>query len=108
MYLFRYNINMYIIKQTDIFSKWLLKLKDTKAKVAILRWIQRVQEGNFGDYKSISSEINELRITTGPGYRVYYTIRNEEIVILLIAGDKSTQSEDILKATKIAKELKDD
>ena len=99
---------MYIIKQTDIFSKWLLKLKDTKAKVAILRRIQRVQEGNFGDYKSISSEINELRIITGPGYRVYYTIRNEEIVILLIAGDKSTQSEDILKAIKIAKELKDD
>ena len=108
VYLIRYNIHMYILKQTDIFSKWLLKLKDTKAKVAILRRIQRVQEGNFGDYKSISSEINELRITTGPGYRVYYTIRNEEIVILLIAGDKSTQSEDILKAKKIAKELKDD
>ena len=108
MYLIRYNIYMYIIKQTDIFSKWLLKLKDTKAKVAILRRIQRVQEGNFGDYKSISSEISELRITTGPGYRVYYTIQNEEIVILLIAGDKSTQSEDILKAKKIAKELKDD
>jgi len=99
---------MYIIKQTEIFSKWLLKLKDTKAKVAILRRIQRVQEGNFGDYKSISSEISELRITTGPGYRVYYTKRNEEIVILLIGGDKSTQTEDILKAKKIAKELKDD
>lgn len=99
---------MYMIKQTEIFSKWLLKLKDTKAKVAILRRIGRVQEGNFGDCKSISSEIIELRITTGPGYRVYYTIRKEEIVILLIAGDKSTQTEDILKAKKIAKELKDD
>ena len=76
--------------------------------MAILRRIGRVQEGNFGDYKSISSEISELRITTGPGYRVYYTIRKEEIVILLIAGDKSTQTEDILKAKKIAKELKDD
>ena len=108
MYLFRYNLNMYMVKQTEIFSKWLLKLKDTKAKVAILRRIQRVQEGNFGDYKSISSEISELRITTGPGYRIYYTKRNEEIVILLIAGDKSTQTDDILKAKKIAKELNDD
>ena len=97
-----------MIKQTEIFSKWLLKLKDTKAKVAILRRIQRVQEGNFGDYKSISSEINELRITTGPGYRVYYTKRNEEIVILLIAGDKSTQTEDISRAKKIVKELEND
>lgn len=108
VYLIRYNIVMYMIKQTEIFSKWLLKLKDTKAKVAILRRIQRVQEGNFGDYKSVSSEISELRISTGPGYRVYYTKRNEEIVILLIAGNKSTQTEDILKAIKIAKELKDD
>jgi len=108
MYLIRYNITMYLIKQTEIFSKWLLKLKDTKAKVAILRRIQRVQEGNFGDYKAVSSEISELRITTGPGYRVYYTKQNEEIVILLITGDKSTQTEDILKAKKIAKELKDD
>jgi len=108
VYLIRYNIIMYTIKQTELFSKWLLKLKDTKAKVAILRRIQRVQEGNFGDYKSVSSEISELRITTGPGYRVYYTKRNEEIVILLIAGDKSTQTEDILKAKKIAEELKDD
>ena len=108
MYLFRYNLNMYMVKQTEIFSKWLLKLKDTKAKVAILRRIQRVQEGNFGDYKKISSEISELRITTGPGYRIYYTKQNEEIVILLIAGDKSTQTDDILKAKKIAKELNDD
>ena len=99
---------MYIIKQTEIFSKWLLKLKDTKAKVAILRRIGRVQEGNFGDCKSISSEISELRITTGPDYRVYYTIRKEAIVIIFIGGDKSTQTEDILKAKKIAKELKDD
>ena len=97
-----------MIKQTEIFSKWLLKLKDTKAKVAILRRLQRVQEGNFGDHKSISSEISELRITTGPGYRVYYTKRNEEIVILLIAGDKSTQTEDISRAKKIVKELEND
>ena len=108
MYLIRYNVFMHMIKQTDIFSKWLSKLKDTKAKVAILRRIQRVKEDNFGDYKSISSEVSELRITTGPGYRVYYTKRNEEIIILLVGGDKSTQKEDIIKAKKIAKELQDD
>jgi len=42
---------MYRIKQTDIFSKWLIKLKDIKGKVAILRRIERVKNGNFGDYK---------------------------------------------------------
>ncbi len=96
---------MYIIKQTNIFSKWLLKLKDTKGKVSILRRIDRMKLGNFGDYKSVGNNISELRITIGPGYRVYYTQKGDEIIILLIAGDKSTQSDDIKKANKILKEL---
>ena len=86
MYLLGYNIDMYIIKQTDTFSKWLRKLKDIKGKVAVLRRIDRMKLGNFGDYKSVGANISELRVTTGPGYRVYYTTQNEEILILLI-GD---------------------
>lgn len=50
-------------------------------------------------------KVSELRITTGPGYRVYYTQKDDEIIILLIAGDKSTQSDDISKAKQILKEL---
>jgi putative addiction module killer protein len=97
---------MYIIKQTNIFTKWLKKLKDIKAKVSIIRRIDRIKLGNFGDYKVLSDEISELRFTTGPGYRVYYTkINNNEIVILLIGGDKSSQKEDIIKAKQILKEI---
>jgi len=96
---------MYLIQQTELFSKWLHKLKDIKGKVAIIRRIERAKQGNFGDYKVISSEISELRITTGPGYRVYYTIKGEEIVLLLVGGDKSTQSKDIEKAKKLKEEL---
>ena len=99
---------MYMIKQTDVFSKWLTKLKDIQAKVSILRRIERVKEGNFGDYKSIGADVSELRITTGPGYRIYYTKRDDEIVILLVGGDKSTQSKDIQKAKELAEELQDD
>ena len=62
---------MYLIKQTDIFSKWLKKLKDTKGRVSIIRRIGRVAQGNFGDHKSVGDEVWELRLTTGPGYRVY-------------------------------------
>ncbi len=83
----------------------MLKLKDTKGKVSILRRIDRMKLGNFGDYKSVGNNISELRITIGPGYRVYYTQKGDEIIILLIAGDKSTQSDDIKKANKILKEL---
>jgi putative addiction module killer protein len=96
---------MYIIKQTNYFSKWLSKLKDVKGKVSILRRIDRMKLGNFGDYKSVGNNINELRITTGPAYRVYYTKQNDEVVVLLIGGDKSSQSDDIKKASEILKEL---
>ena len=96
---------MYLVQQTEVFSKWLHKLKDIKGKVSILRRIERAKGGNFGDYKSIGSDISELRVTTGPGYRIYYTLRGNEFIILLVGGDKSTQAKDIEKAKKIKEEL---
>lgn len=89
---------MYIVKQTNIFSQWLSKLKDTQGKVAVLRRVDRMKFGNFGDHKSVGNNISELRIPTGPGYRVYYTQKDDEIIILLVGGDKSSQSDDIKKA----------
>jgi putative addiction module killer protein len=61
---------MYEVKENDLFSKWLLKLKDIQGKVAIIRRVKRVRAGNFGDHKSVGDKVNELRIKTGPGYRV--------------------------------------
>lgn len=97
----------YNIKQTDVFSKWLFKLKDIKGKVSILRRIERIRKGNFGDYKGLGNEVSELRISVGAGYRVYYTIQNNEVVLLLVGGDKSSQKQDIQKAKELARELKD-
>lgn len=96
---------MFIIKQTENFSKWLKKLKDIKGKVSIIRRIDRIKQGNFGDHKSVGNEVWELRITTGPGYRVYYTKKADEIVVLLVGDDKSSQTNDINKAKEILKEL---
>ncbi len=95
---------MYEIKSTKIFSKWLFKLKDMKGRIAVARRIERMEHGNFGDVKSVGISISELRITTGPGYRVYFTKREAKIIILLVGGDKSTQSADIKKAEKLLKE----
>lgn len=99
---------MYLIKQTAHFSKWLTKLKDLRGRVSILRRIERIKEGNFGDHKSVGSEVSELRITIGAGYRVYYSTKEDEVVILLVGGDKSTQSKDIVKAQQLCKELENE
>ena len=96
---------MYLIKQTEIFSKWLYKLKDIQGKVSILRRVDRMKKGNFGDYKPLGDGVSELRLTTGPGYRVYYTQKDDEIIILLVGGDKSSQSKDIQKAKELLKEF---
>jgi len=95
---------MYKVKESDLFSKWLVKLKDVQGKVAIIRRVKRVRAGNFGDHKSVGDKVSELRITTGPGYRVYYTQQGDEIIVLLVGGDKSSQSKDIEKAKEMAKE----
>jgi len=99
---------MYEIKSTKTFAKWLSKLKDIRGRIAVARRIERMEQGNFGDVKSVASRISELRITTGPGYRVYFTKKEETIIILLIGGDKSTQSKDIEKAETLLEEYDDE
>lgn len=99
---------MYLIKQTNIFSKWLSKLKDTQGKVAVLRRVERMKLGNFGDHKSVVNNISELRITTSTAYRVYYTQKEDEIIVLLVGGDKSSQTDDIKKANEILKEIENE
>ena len=96
---------VYIIQQTESFAKWLASLRDLKAKVAIARRIDRAQHGNLGDCKSVGSGVSEMRINLGSGYRVYFTIRGGEMIILLAGGDKSTQQADIQKAIKWANEV---
>lgn len=93
------------IKSTTIFKKWLDDLKDLRARAKIQTRIKRLQLGNFGDVKPVGEGISELRITEGKGYRVYLKNQNGVIVILLCAGDKSTQENDIKKAKALAEEL---
>lgn len=95
------------IHQSETFSKWLGKLKDIRGKAHILARIERFADGNAGDTKFLSDGIYEMRIHYSPGYRVYYTQIKDQIVLLLVGGAKKTQSRDIKKAIKMAKNLQE-
>ncbi|WP_245312549.1 type II toxin-antitoxin system RelE/ParE family toxin [Bradyrhizobium macuxiense] len=73
----------------------------------IVRRIERVISGNFGDWRSVGGAISEFRIDHGPGYRVDYTRRGKVVVILLCCGDKRTQTKGIRKAKEIAETSED-
>ena len=73
----------------------------------VIRRIERIYDDNFGDYKQLDSNLYELRFTLGKGYRIYYTIQNDVLVLLLKAGDKSKQSKDIELAKTYLKDIKD-
>ncbi|UYO55415.1 type II toxin-antitoxin system RelE/ParE family toxin [Rhodopseudomonas palustris] len=95
------------VRETADFTNWLAALSDLRARLQIVRRIDRIAAGNFGDAKSVGGAVKELRIDYGPGYRVYYTRRGDTVVILLCGGDKRTQSKDIRKAKEIAEALED-
>lgn len=91
----------------DIFGDWLASLKDLRARAKIAVRIDRVAAGNFGDCKSLGEDLYELRIDSGPGYRVYYTMIGKQMVLLLCGGDKRKQSSDIEKAHEYIEDFKE-
>ena len=90
------------IRQTKLYIRWFNRLRDNLVKTRIAVRIRRMQLGHVGDAKSVGDGVFELRFDFGPGYRVYYTERDGEIVVLLAGGDKSTQKQDIEKAKRLA------
>ncbi len=99
---------MFEVRQHEVFSKWLRKLSDRQAQARILVRIGRVEQGNLGDHKSVGGDVSELRMTYGPGYRIYYTMRSNTIIVLLCGGDKGSQDADIARAQELVTELDDE
>lgn len=93
------------IRRTQIFVQWLDELVDVRARARVLVRIRRLAEGNAGDVKPVGEGVSEMRIDYGPGYRVYFTKQGREIIVLLVGGDKRTQSADIKAALRLARNL---
>ena len=94
---------MYEFLKTEEFGEWLSSLADQRAQAKIVSRLERL--GNPGDVKPVGEGVSEMRISHGPGYRVYFKQTEKAVVLLLCGGDKSTQARDIKRAKEIAAEL---
>jgi putative addiction module killer protein len=93
------------IRRTQVFNDWLLNLRDRQGRAKIYARIDRLEDGNPGNSRSVGAGVIEMKIDFGPGYRVYYVQRGEIIIVLLCGGDKSTQSKDIERAKALATQI---
>ena len=73
----------YEIVTTETFRRWLSKVKDRQARKAIAMRLTRAEAGNLGDVKSVGGAVSEMRFFVGKGYRIYFTLREGRLVILL-------------------------
>jgi putative addiction module killer protein len=98
---------MYSIKRTVEFDRWFSSLRDRP--VIRLGWrLDKAQRGLLGDVKPVGDEVFEMREFFGSGWRMYYTVRQDTLILMLDGGEKSTQSADIKVAIALSKTIKDD
>ena len=90
------------VVKSATFDRWLRTLNDRRAAARVQVRIDRLAAGNPGDVRPVGNGVSELRITYGPGYRVYYLQEGQRLVVVLCGGDKSTQARDIDQAHRIA------
>jgi len=93
------------IQQTEVFADWHRGMRDLRARIAIARRIERAAQGNLGDVRTLREGLSEMRVDVGAGYRLYFTVRGQTMVLLLCGGDKSSQDADIERGIRMLKEL---
>jgi putative addiction module killer protein len=93
------------VQITEVYRDWINSLKDRAGRARIQVRVDRLVNGNPGHHRTLTDGVCELKIDFGPGYRVYYTERDEVVIVLLAGGDKSSQQKDIKAAISLAKNL---
>lgn len=96
---------MFAVSQSETFKRWFDRLRDGEAQARIDVRIRRATLGNLGDVRSVGKGVSEMRIDYGPGYRLYFTQRDQVVILLLCGGDKSTQTRDIKRAQRMVADL---
>jgi putative addiction module killer protein len=91
------------VRKTNQYREWIDGLKDVAGRARILMRVDRLIHGNPGAFRNLTDGVSELKVDVGPGYRVYYSLRGSELLLLLAGGDKSSQSKDIATAIRLAR-----
>ncbi|TAH53179.1 MAG: type II toxin-antitoxin system RelE/ParE family toxin [Betaproteobacteria bacterium] len=95
------------IRTTEVYRDWINDLRDRGARARIQVRVDRLAHGNPGQHRNLTNGISELKVDVGSGYRVYYTQRGDELIVLLVGGDKSSQQNDIALAQELARNLQE-
>jgi putative addiction module killer protein len=91
------------VEKTDEYRVWIDGLKNLAARARVLMRVDRLIHGNPGAHRNLTEGVSELKVDVGPGYRVYYTLRGDRLLLLLVGGDKSSQTKDIAKALELSR-----
>lgn len=97
-----YNLTMYTVKRLPEFDDWLSGLRDGLTRKRLQVRLRKAQLGNLGDVKPVGDGVFEMREFFGPGWRLYYIMHGEILIVMLGGGDKSSQDRDIAAAQKLA------
>jgi putative addiction module killer protein len=95
------------VVKTDQYSTWIDNLKDKSGRARILVRVDRLIHGNPGSHRDLTEGVSELKIDVGPGYRVYYSIKGDRLLLLLTGGDKASQQKDIALALELNRNFKE-
>ena len=99
---------MYTVRTLPEFVEWLSDIKDGMTHRRLARRLKKASNGNLGDVKPVGENVYEMREFFGPGWRMYYTLRGDVLIVMLWGGDKSTQEADIARAIELAATLEDE
>jgi putative addiction module killer protein len=89
------------VEKTDDYRDWIDGLKDRAGRARVLMRVDRLIHGNPGAHRNLTEGVSELKVDVGPGYRVYYSLRGDRLLLLIAGGDKTTQAKDITKALEL-------
>ena len=95
------------VQMTEVYLDWINSLKDRVGRARIQVRVDRLVHGNPGDHRNLTHGVSELKIDVGPGYRVYFARRGDQLLLLLGGGSKATQAKDIAKALDLNRNFED-